>query len=236
MPPQSLPANRECFRSSFLFSSVGRKFIVAITGLALIGFVVMHLLGNLQMFLGPDPINSYAKTLQDLGPIIWVARISLLVFLVTHVYVSIALSRENQAARPEAYKYDATVGATWASLHMRMTGLVILAFLIIHLMHFTFRWLHPEFTTFFDEQGRNDVYRMVVIGFQNRFYAFGYIIAVAFLGVHLSHAISSVFQTLGVSSPSTRKRLEKFAFAISLFISIGYMSIPVSVLIGIVTL
>src|SRR6266581_8971350 len=125
--------------AAFYRSSVGKKMIVAITGIILILFVVGHLLGNLQIFLGPDWINGYSQHLRDLGPLLWLIRIFLLVTVVVHIYVTIRLAIDNRRARPERYRERDYVKATFASRHMVMSGLIVLAFIIYHLAHFTVR-------------------------------------------------------------------------------------------------
>src|SRR5947209_20239586 len=154
--------------SAFVHSSIGRKMIVAITGVALILFVIGHLLGNLQIFLGPDWINSYAQHLRDLGPLLWLTRIRLLCTVTIHIYATIQLAIENRRARPEAYIQREHVKASFASRHMVMSGLIVLGFIIYHLAHFTFRKTDRRFGLLkLDPLNRYDVYSMMVYGFQN---------------------------------------------------------------------
>src|SRR6266702_8023213 len=127
------------FISAFYRSSVGKKMIVAVTGIILIVFVIGHLLGNLQIFLGPDWINGYSQHLHDLGPLLWAIRLFLLAAVIIHIYATIQLAIENRRARPEAYVDREYVKATFASRHMVMSGLIVLAFIIYHLAHFTVR-------------------------------------------------------------------------------------------------
>lgn len=221
----------------FLQTSVGKKSIVAITGALLLGFVVAHMLGNLQIFLGPDRINSYAKTLQDLGALLWVARIGLLVAFVVHIAMAIKLTLENKAARPVPYAVNKVHHATLASRIMPYTGTVILAFVIYHLLHFTLASFNPEYKTLLDEQGRHDVYKMVIAGFSNPLSSIFYILAQACLALpigHLSHGIFSIFQTLGVNHPNIDARIKFASVAVSLVIFLGNSSIPVAVLAGII--
>src|SRR5947208_15305101 len=131
--------------AAFYRSSVGRKMIVAVTGVILILFVVAHLLGNLQIFLGPDWINGYSQHLRDLGPLLWAIRFFLLAAVVIHIYATIQLAIENRRARPEAYVVREYVKAKRASRHMVMSGLIVLAFIIYHLAHFTLRVTDPRF-------------------------------------------------------------------------------------------
>ena len=144
--------------------------IVAVTGIVLIAFVIGHLLGNLQIFLGPDWVNSYAEHLRELGPLLWVIRVFLLVNVLLHIFYTISLAIENRRARPARYKKRDYVKATFASRYMAMSGLIVLAFILYHLAHFTVRVTDPRFLLLkADPLNRYDVYSMMVYGFQNIF-------------------------------------------------------------------
>ena len=216
-----------------LFSSIGRKWIVAITGVVLVLFVCGHLLGNLSIFLGPDAINTYAKFLQGLGEILWVIRIGLLTCVVLHITFTILLWMENRAATPQKYAVSNTLKTTVYARHMRLSGLVVLAFVVFHLAEFTLQAFNPEFKEFHDELGRHDVYRMVIAGFSNFWISGFYIIAIGLLAMHLNHGIASLFQTLGLTTAKMRPLFEKGGAIIAWGIFIGYISIPLSVLLGI---
>jgi succinate dehydrogenase / fumarate reductase cytochrome b subunit len=129
--------------TSAVSSSLGKKYLMAITGLALIGFVVVHMSGNLLVFAGPDALNTYAQALKARPPLLWGARLGLALVFVLHVWLGISLTRQNQAARPQRYVYEDTLQATWASRHMMLTGLVLLAFILYHLAHFTLGVVKP---------------------------------------------------------------------------------------------
>lgn len=217
-------------------TSIGLKFLQAVTGAALILFVLGHATGNLLIFLGPDALNDYAKFLQDNIKVLWVARIGLLVMFVTHILVAIKLKAINSAARPEAYKKEDTLQASIGSLSMTQSGMIILAFVIIHILHFTLGKLQPEYANLLDTQGRHDVYSMVIYGFQNSYYAIGYILAMIFLGLHLSHGFGSLFQTLGFSKTEFKNNAKKMGQAFGALIALVYISIPASVLFGVLTL
>src|SRR5260370_30896539 len=174
--------------SVFYRSSVGKKMIVAITGIILIVFVIGHLLGNLQIFLGHDWINGFSQHLRDLGPLLWLIRIFLLVTVILHIYFTIELAIENKRARPEAYIDKEYVKATFASRHMVMSGLIVLAFIIYHLAHFTVRVTDPPFALLkADPLGHYDVYSMMVYGFQNYLVSVFYVLCLFFLSLHFSH-------------------------------------------------
>jgi len=215
-----------------LKSSIGRKQVMAVTGLILFGFVVVHMLGNLQIFLGQDALNDYAKHLEELPFLLWPARGILLVTLITHMFVSISLARENRAARPVRYDRYNTIQASYASRTMVISGILIFLFIVYHLLHFTFGRIQPQFFEQLDAKGREDTYAMVVHGFQNIYVSGSYILAMSVLCFHLSHGLQSLFQSLGLRSESAGPLLRKAAVAVSLLIFIGNSSIPVCVLLG----
>ena len=220
-------------------SSLGKKYIMAISGLALFGFVIGHLVGNLQVFLGPESINRYGAFLQGLGELLWVARIGLLVMVLLHIWSAVKLSAENRAARPVPYaNWNPTV-ASYASRTMLMSGLIIAAFIIYHLLHFTaqtqaINLTGKDFHTLLDEKGRHDVYRMMIIGFSSVPVSVFYIIAMALLSLHLSHGVSAMFSSLGWKKRSYSPLINGFARGIAVFIFLGYSSIPIAILLGIV--
>jgi succinate dehydrogenase / fumarate reductase cytochrome b subunit len=214
---------------------VGKKMIVAVTGIVLIAFVVGHLLGNLQIFLGPDWVNSYAEHLRALGPLLWVIRVFLLVNLLAHIYFTIKLVIENRRARPVPYQQKEHVKATFASRYMAMSGLVVLAFILYHLAHFTVRVTDPRFLLLkADPLNRYDVYSMMVYGFQNIFVSAFYILGMFLLALHLSHGTSSFFQSLGVNDKKLTPRLALGGRIFAWLIFVGYTSIPVAVLLHLV--
>jgi succinate dehydrogenase / fumarate reductase cytochrome b subunit len=219
--------------AAFYRSSVGKKMIVAITGIILILFVIGHLLGNLQIFIGPDWINGYSEHLRDLGPLLWLIRIFLLATVITHIYVTIQLAIENRRARPEAYIDKRYVKATFASRHMVMSGLIVLAFIVYHLAHFTVRVTDPRFGLLkADPLGHYDVYSMMVYGFQNYYVSGFYVIGLFLLTLHLSHGSSSFFQSLGLNDKKLTPRLALGGRIFAWLLFIGYTSIPIAVLLG----
>jgi len=205
---------------------------MAVSGAALFLFIVGHLLGNLQIFLGPEALNRYSAFLKSTGELLWMARIGLLVMVAIHIWTAIALTLENRAARPVAYAQKDYVKASYASRTMHLSGLIILIYLIYHLMHFTFLKIHPEFGQLVDSQGRHDVYRMVVMSFQQPAIAMIYIIANLLLGTHLSHGIYSMFQSLGLVGENGRRCLQTVATVVGYGIFLAYAAIPLSVWMG----
>lgn len=205
--------------------------IVAMTGVVLIAFVFGHLLGNLQIFLGPDWVNSYAEKLRKLGPLLWVIRIFLLGNVLLHIFYTISLAIENRRARPVQYKRKDHVKATFASRYMALSGLVVLAFIIYHIAHFTVRVTDPRFLLLkADPLNRYDVYSMMVYGFQNIYVSAFYVLAVFLLALHLSHGTSSFFQSLGLNDEKLTPRLTMAGRIFAWLIFVGFTSIPVAVL------
>jgi succinate dehydrogenase / fumarate reductase cytochrome b subunit len=207
--------------------------IVAVTGIILILFVIGHLLGNLQIFLGPEWINGYAQHLRDLGPLLWIIRGALLVVVILHIYFTIQLVIENRRARPDHYKRKDFVKATLASRSMAISGLIVLAFIIFHLLHFSFRTTDPRFAQLaHDPLGHDDVYSMMVLGFSNPLVSGFYILALFLLALHLSHGASSFFQSLGLNDQKLAPRLASAGRIFAWLLFFGYSSIPAAVLIG----
>jgi succinate dehydrogenase / fumarate reductase cytochrome b subunit len=218
-------------------TSIGKKILVAVTGFVSFGYIVGHLAGNLQIFIGPDQINAYAEALHSLGPGLWVIRIVLLVFFVTHIWLGIQLKAENWIAKPQTNQKQKRDKSTIASRTMIYTGLLILAFFVYHILQFTARVTDSRFEHLAeDAMGRYDVYSMMVLGFQNPWVSFFYIVAILFLAFHLSHGISSMFQSMGWNAPRFQKPLDIIAVTVAVVIFIGFVSIPISILAGWVTL
>ena len=219
--------------SSFTRSSIGKKVIVALTGLVLVGFICGHLLGNLQIFLGPEYINSYAEKLRSLGVFLWVIRAFLLVTVLLHIWFTISLTIDNRRARPIGYKKKKNVKATFASRSMALSGLVLVAFILYHIAHFTVRVTDPRFQLLkADPLNRYDVFSMMVYGFQNPIVTGCYVIAMFLLALHLSHGSSSFFQSLGFNDKQMAPRLAWGGRIFAWLIFVGYTSIPVAVLLG----
>jgi succinate dehydrogenase / fumarate reductase, cytochrome b subunit len=221
--------------STFCHSSIGRKIVVALTGLILLLFVIGHLLGNLQIYLGPEWINGYSQHLRDLGPLLWLVRGILLITVILHIYFTILLAIENRRARPDRYKGKEHVKATWASRHMAISGLVVLAFIIFHLLHFTGHNFNARFPLLkADPLNHYDVYSMMVYGFQNPYVSGFYVLGLFLLTIHLTHGSSSFFQSLGLNNKRLTPRLAFGGRVLAWLLFIGYASIPVAVLLGLI--
>lgn len=215
-----------------LKSAVGRKVVMAITGQLMVLFVIVHLLGNSSIFVGADGINAYAKHLHDLGPLVWVFRLAMLGLISLHVFFGIQLTLENSAATPASYAVKVQRRATFASSTMIWTGVLILLFVVYHLAHFTAR-VTPGLTLGTDALGRFDVYSMVIGSFRNAGVVFVYAAAMVALFLHLSHGIQSFFQTMGWNNDCTLPKLNAFGKTVAFVLLVGYVSIPVSILAGI---
>ncbi|MCD6527093.1 MAG: succinate dehydrogenase cytochrome b subunit [Desulfuromonas sp.] len=222
-----------------LQSSIGRKLVMALTGLCLVGFVLVHLLGNSSVFIGADGINAYAEHLHALGPVVWIFRIVLLSLFGLHIFFGIQLTLENRAARPIDYNQKKNIRTSFGAETMIYTGLAILAFAVYHLFHFTVHATNPEISVGvlpLDAVGRHDVFTMMVLSFQKFFISAVYVGAMVTLLLHLSHGVQSLFQTLGVLGSKTLPVMEKIARAAAIVIFVGFISIPVSILLGLINL
>lgn len=207
--------------------------IVAVTGVILILFVIGHLLGNLQIFLGPDWINGYAENLRELGAFLWIIRATLLLVVILHIYYTIRLAIENRRARPKRYRRKEIVKATLASRSMVLSGLILLAFIVYHILHFTIRATDPRFNTLaLDPLNHYDVYSMMVIGFSHALVSSFYILSMFLLTLHLSHGSSSFFQSLGLNNQNLTARLALSGRIFAWLLFVGYSSIPAAVLLG----
>ena len=219
---------------AFYQSSIGKKYVVAVTALLLILYVLGHLVGNLQIYLGPDRINAYAKFLHDLGPILWVVRVILLAAFVIHIVATIQLAQENRLAKPQKYAVAGYQRSTMASRTMIVSGLIVLCFVIYHLLQFTLQVTDPEFREVHDSIGRHDVYRMLILGFRHPLVSLFYVIALFLLTTHLSHGFASVVQTLGINNRKIANFVSTGGQTLAWIVFAGYVSIPVTILLGII--
>lgn len=214
----------------FYRSSLGKKYVMALTGFALFGFVIAHMAGNLQIFLGRDSINAYAAFLKSKPELLWAARLGLLAVVILHITAAIQLAMQNRRARPVGYNENKVVASSLAQRTILMSGLIILAFIIYHLLHFTFGATNPEYLGYHDPAGRHDVYQMMIAGFSNVWVSIFYIVAMGLLCLHLSHGVSSMFQSLGLRRRAITRSINLFARTMALVIFIGNVAIVVAVL------
>lgn len=217
--------------AAFFGSTVGKKMVMAVTGAFLVLFVIGHMIGNLQVYLGPEPLNHYGELLRELGHggLIWVFRAMMLVAVGLHVWAATALTVGSWAARPTGYhRRQQYQESTYASRTMRWGGPLLLIFIIYHLLHFTTGQAHGDFVA-------GDVYHNVVTGFSVPWVSAFYIVAQLALALHLYHGVWSMLQTLGLSHASYNRLRTAIALLIALVIAIGNISIPVAVLTGVVS-
>lgn len=182
-----------------LTSSLGAKIVMAVTGLLFLGWLVLHLLGNITFFAGSEALNKYAALLAENPPLLWGQRLLMIVIVPLHVASGLRLAALNKAARPQQYQMRQWRKATLASRTMAVSGIVVLAFLVFHLAHYTLHWVKPAYATLVDAKGRHDVYAMVTDGFSNPLIVAFYVLAMALVGMHLSHGFWSAFQSLGIN-------------------------------------
>lgn len=223
-------------------TSIGKKVVMAVTGIILVGFVVTHMVGNLKVFLGAEAINAYAGFLRDVGEplvpretMLWIARLVLLASVVLHIVAATQLTLQDRASRPQRYAVHKPVQATYASRTMRWGGIIVLLFIIYHILHLTFGAVGFAPGQYLHEDPNNgfQVYQNVVNGFKVWPVSLFYIIAMAAVGMHLYHGVWSMFQTLGLNNAKYNRMLRGLAMITALAVFLGNISIPIAVLTGI---
>jgi succinate dehydrogenase / fumarate reductase cytochrome b subunit len=211
----------------FWQTTIGKKAVMAVTGLILAGFVLGHLIGNLQIFLGPDTFNAYARTLRHLPELVWPVRIVLVISVFAHIWSSLQLAVTKSEARPDSYVRKRNAGSDYASRTMYWSGPIVAAFVIYHLMQFTFGVGGTPYRPF-------DAYGNVIEGFRVPAVSMFYILAMALLCLHLRHGLWSLFQTLGFYHPRHTPRIQRLASALALFVFLGFISIPIAVMLRVI--
>ena len=215
-------------------SSVGQKVIAGATGLALVGFLVVHMAGNLQIFAGADALNGYAALLKSQAIVLWSARLGLLGLIVLHVTMTIRQVVRNRGDNRKKYASTSYRRTTAASRSMMITGTLLLLFIVFHLLHFTAGKILPSAFEHIDAEGRHDVFTMVVKGFRNPVILLVYVVGMIALSTHLHHAISSVFQTLGLVKDGYDSRIRKLSPFVAAVIIFGFLAVPISVASGLI--
>ena len=218
--------------SRFWDAPIGKKAVMAITGFVLFGFVIAHMLGNLQLFLPPDasgkyPIDAYAEALHRNMALLWTARSVLLGSIFLHILAAVELAKLQSDARPTVYQKKKDIGSSFASRTMMWSGPIIACFIVYHLLHFTTGTVHPQFR---ELQVRHNV----ITGFQNIYASLAYIAAMLMLGPHLFHGVWSMFQSLGIAHPRYTPILRAFAKGAAIAVTAGNISMPVAVLSGVI--
>ncbi len=212
----------------FYEATIGKKSIMAVTGVIWFGFVIAHLLGNLQVYLGPGYLDAYGKLLRQNMGLLWTARLVLIASVAAHIIAAVQLARTQQKARPTPYVMRTPTKSSYASRTMYWSGPILAAFIAYHILHFTTGTLH------FNGFVEGAVHANLVRGFQNPLASAFYIVAMSMLGMHLYHGIWSLFQTLGVHHPKYMALFKKGAKVFAIALAAGNISIPVSVLLGII--
>lgn len=218
----------------FAESPVGKKLIMATTGLLLLGFLLIHLIGNSTIYIGPNGINAYAKGLHSLPPFVWTFRIFMLVLFVTHVYFGINLTFQNRQAKPQGYAISKHLSSTFSSRTMIWTGLIVLVFVVYHLLHFTFQITSVPVKSYehLDHLNRPDVFKMVVTSFQDLAVVLLYACGLTALMLHLLHGIQSLFQTTGLNNDSLMPKIKTFGYLIAVVVFVAYLAIPAVIMAG----
>ena len=209
-------------------STIGKKFVMAVTGFIGFAYVVVHMLGNLQAYEGPGQLNSYAALLKSNAVFLWGARTILIAAVVLHIIAASQLAKTSLSSRPVAYSRWRAVASNLASRTMRWTGPLLALFIAYHLLHMTTGTLHPSFH-------EGNVYRNVVTGFRVWYISALYLVAMLALGLHLFHGIWSMFQTVGIHRPKYDDPIRRFATIAAIVIVIGFIAVPVGVLLGIIS-
>jgi succinate dehydrogenase / fumarate reductase, cytochrome b subunit len=220
----------------FYQSTVGKKAIMAVTGLIGIGYVILHMAGNLQAFAGREKINAYSALLHGPGlELLWLARVILIVAVILHVMTSFQLTRMARAARPVGYKKRDPQVSTISSRAMRWGGVLLLAFIVFHLLHLTTRQVDPAgWANRFDSSGRYDIYGNVVASFRIWWVSALYLVAMVALGMHLWHGVWSFGRSLGVARASDHPLRRRVAPVLALALWLGFSLVPVAVLLGVI--
>lgn len=217
-------------------TSVGKKFYMALSGVILIGFLAAHMLGNLKVFLGAEPFNHYAEWLREVGePVLprmyglWIFRIVLLAAVGLHMLAALQVYLQSRKARGQDYTKEDSLAFSYASRTMRWGGVIILAFVVYHLMHFTVGNAHPDFI-------HGEAYRNVVLGFQNPWVTGAYVVALVMVTFHVYHGLWSAFQTVGANHPKYNPYRRPLALVLALVLLAGFLTVPVGVMTGTVSL
>lgn len=206
-------------------STIAAKVVMAVTGAILVGYLVTHVAANLTIFSGPEKVNEYAAALRSVPALLWGARLVLLGAAVLHIWSAFRLTRLARASRPVGYTRKRNRASTFASRTMRLSGVLLLAFVVFHIFHFTVGSVHPSF-----EEG--NVSGNVISGLQSPGVALFYILAMGAVGLHLAHGVWSVFQSLGVTNPRVHRVRQGLALVLAVGIAGGFTLIPVAILTG----
>jgi len=217
-----------------LRASIGRKLLMALSGLVLVAFVSGHMIGNLKVFQGAVALNDYAAWLQG-NPLLWGIRLFMLAIIVAHIAAALWLVLGNRAARPQRYVLQVSQYTGIAARSMAVSGVLVLLFLVFHLLHLTIGVVQPEIAAVLDQTGRPDVYHRVVAGFETPWIALVYMLSVALVGLHLQHAVASLIRTLGFSNANFHRTIDYGGSLLALLVTVGFLSIPLAVQFGVLS-
>lgn len=209
----------------FYRTTVGKKAVMAVTGVVLFGFVLGHMAGNLQFFLGREVMNTYAEKLHALGPLLWAVRLALLAAVALHISAAAQLWALQRTARPVKYAKLTPQGSTYAARTMYWSGPILGFFIVYHLLHLTTGTVHPDYEYL-------NAYDNLVIGFSQPVVALFYIVAMILLGMHLYHGVWSMFQSLGLAHPRYTPKIKAFAKLFTFVIVLGFIAVPIAILGG----
>jgi succinate dehydrogenase / fumarate reductase cytochrome b subunit len=213
----------------FYSAAIGKKIVMGVTGLIGIGFVLLHMAGNLLAFRGSEALNAYAHFLASTGELLWLLRITLIVAVILHVIAAYQLTIQNRAARPVGYVDREPQVSTWAARTMRWGGVLLLVFIVLHIMHFTNPGWKPDGVFV-----KSDVYANIVTSFQIWWVTLSYVVAMIALGLHLYHGTWSSVRSIGAAQPSPRPLHRKAALALAVIIWLGFTAVPVAVFAGLI--
>jgi succinate dehydrogenase / fumarate reductase cytochrome b subunit len=231
MPVEHISSSREKrphWLLLFWKSTVGKKAVMALTGAIGVGYIVAHMLGNLQVFEGAEEINAYAALLKSSIGLLWTARGILMAAVVLHIFAAYQLARTSQKSRPVGYKRWRAVGSDFASRTMRWTGLLLALFIVYHLLHLTTGTVHPAFI-------ESDVYHNVISGFRVWYVSVVYIVAMLMLALHLYHGVWSMCESLGVNYPRYNRLIRGLATILTVIVVAGFIAIPAAILLGFIS-
>ena len=215
-------------------TSLGKKYVMGITGLMMVGFVVAHMLGNLSTFGGAAGLNAYAEHLRAFPPMLWVFRLAMVGAFALHIVTGLVLYVENKAARPVDYANKKNERTTFSARTMVWTGLLLGSFVVVHLLHFTLHAGHPEWSALKDAAGRFDVFVMVSSSLSQAPIALFYVAATVVLLLHLLHGVQSFFQSLGLTNENTFCTINLGGKLVAFVVALGFVLIPLTILFGIV--
>lgn len=220
----------------FYRSTIGKKIIMAVSGLVGVGFVIVHMAGNLQAFIGRDKLNAYGAMLHGpLAELVWLLRIVLIVAVVLHVLMAYQLTMRSRSARPVAYQKREPQVSTWASRTMRWGGVLLLVFIVFHILHFTTGQVDPgRWDGHVDAAGRRDVYGNLIASFRIWWVSAFYVVSMIFLGLHLYHGAWSSVRTLGFAAPSPRPLHRRIALVVAAVVWLGFTLVPFGVIAGLI--